>query len=242
MKLTKSKQALADAIHASGKGWPDGAKFSAQDGRLKAICFYANRKPQRPKRGETEWRSPTGTGFMFGTSVIAQLVIPNWHQTILSRDEYFSAYPAEPVADADGWIEWGGGECPVSCDDIVDVAFAYSTDGAKSISAVAKRLRWSKRGLGGDIIAYRLHNPEVKPEFCESVTRSIPEPSTKPTIEQLAADYRNKLDFANRKKLEAEDAKAVAYAALGELVLAGKAIDLVIEIATPEPELVITDW
>lgn len=124
----------------------------------------------------------------------------------------------------------------------IDVA--YSTYGAKLFSAAANSLRWSKRGLGGDIIAYRLRKPEVKPEFCESVMRSIPEPEEKPTIEQLAQDYRNKLDFANSKQKEADDAKVAADAALGELERAGEALGLLIGIAKPdrEPELVITDW
>ena len=89
-----------------------------------------------------------------------------------------------------------------------------------------------------------------KQEFCESVTRAIPEPDEQvwtnpPTIEQLAADYRNKLDYANRKQDEADKANVDSDAALSELEAAIAAIGFVI---TPlaatekEPELVITDW
>lgn len=113
------------------------------------------------------------------------------------------------------------------------------------------------------IIAYRLHKQEAKPEFCESVTRSIPEPESidglcakvteenkhqhvdaKPTIDQLAQDYRNKIDLSNRKQQEADDAKAAADAALVELERAGEALGLLIGIAKPgrEPGFVITDW
>ena len=41
---------------------------------------------------------------------------------------------AEPAEDADGWIEWGGGECPVRNGAIVDVrtssggAFTHASD------------------------------------------------------------------------------------------------------------------
>ena len=73
--------------------------------------------------------------------------------------------------------------------------------------------------------------PDAKPEFCESVMRSIPEPSDNPTIEQLAADYRNLLDFAKRKQEEADDAKADAEAKLAELVAAGKVLGLVLSVA-----------
>ena len=84
--------------------------------------------------------------------------------------------------------------------------------------------------------------PEVKPEFCESVMRSIPEPEAQPTIEQLAADYHNRKDYAERKQQEADDAKADAEAKLAELVAAGKALGLVLAVAELEPEMVITDW
>ena len=72
--------------------------------------------------------------------------------------------------------------------------------------------------------------------------RSIPDPEAKPTIEQLAQDYRNKLDFAKRKQQEADDAKVAADAALGELERAGEALGLVIGIAKHELEKVIADW
>lgn len=76
------------------------------------------------------------------------------------------------------------------------------------------------------------------------VAEAAPEPvvEAKPTIEQLAADYRNLLDFAQRKQQEADDAKADAEAKLAELIAAGKALRLVLSVAGGVPELVITDW
>lgn len=70
---------------------------------------------------------------------------------------------------------------------------------------------------------------------------SIEELVRKPTIEQLAADYRNKLDCANRKQDEADKANMESDAALSQLEDAIAAIGFVI---TPlaatekEPELV----
>lgn len=72
--------------------------------------------------------------------------------------------------------------------------------------------------------------PDAKPRFCESVMRTIPEPEAQPTIEQLAADYRNAKDCAERKQQEADDAKADAEAKLAELVAAGKVLGLVIDV------------
>ena len=106
--------------------------------------------------------------------------------------------------------------------------------------------------------------PDAKPEFCNSVMRTIPEPESidglcakvteenkhqhvdaKPTIEQLAADYRNKLDYANRKQDEAAKANMESDAALAQLEDAIAEIGFAITpLAATEkqPELVITDW
>lgn len=171
--------------------------------------------------------------------------IKNWHQTILSRDECFHLYPAP---DADGWIEWNGGECPVGENDLIDVKFSdgdtlFGVDGAWD---------WSDDADGCNIIAYRLHKPEqsgaadklssdaVSAAKIALMSDSIEELVRKPTIEQLAADYRNAKDYAERKQEEADDAKEDADEALRNLELAGEAIGLVV---TPiaekkEPELV----
>jgi hypothetical protein len=50
------------------------------------------------------------------------------------------------------WIEWGGGECPVSDGATVEVEFR---SGVKSTGVFADEF-WSKRNLSGDIVAYRV--------------------------------------------------------------------------------------
>ena len=133
-------------------------------------------------------------------------LIANWHQTCLSIEEYYQAYPK---ADADGWIEWKGGECPVSACAAIDLKF---NDGSTQTNTDAD-WDWNSNTL--KIIAYRLHKPESKPEFCESVMRSIPDPESKPTIEQLARDYRKAKDYALRLQKDAGEAavKAESFAA-----------------------------
>ena len=107
---------------------------------------------------------------------------------------------------------------------------------------------WWREAFGGWFLANKIKNhhqtvlsraeyfhlypaADAKPEFCESVMGSIPEPIAKPTIEQLAADYRNAKDYADRKQEEADAAKADADAKLAELVAAGTALGLDISIA-----------
>lgn len=231
MKLSKSKLALAKVINENG-GWHDNDTwlFSTQSGD--GVLKFWESKPKALKGCVcTEWSGGCRLNFALSG------VIKNWHQTILSREEYYQAYPK---ADADGWIEWSGAaKSPVSKGVAVDVKMK---NGTQHFGQLIDDECWGDHWGDASIIAYRQHKQDVKPEFCESVMRSIPDPATKPTIEQLAQDYRNKLDSANRKQQEADDAKADADAALVELERAGEALGLLIGIVKPEPELAITDW
>lgn len=227
MKLSKSKLALAKAINENG-GWFGDAENAAQD-RDGDVYFYSGTPSRVTGR---EWWS--ADGLIAGSRIRHDdAAIKNWHQTILSREEYYQAYPK---TDADGWIEWNGGECPVYGDDEVDVVLV----GGSTDHGIADEFDWHRDGGPLSVASYRLHKPEVKPEFCESVMRSIPDPESKPTIEQLVADYRNAKDYALRLQEEANDAWTAAEKAKGELIDAGKALGLVLSVA--EPELVIADW
>lgn len=233
MKISNSKKELARIISENG-GWRDGSEFSVQNGEHGRISFSTN-KPVR--HGQKSWMAKGG--FQFKIEVCRPL--PNWHQTILSRAEYFHLYPAP---DADGWIEWKGGECPVERGAIVDVKYANNiinygvsalTNGAHKghVCGTAGSMtatNWEAGLQMSGIIAYRPHKPEqADPEFCESVMRSIPEPEAKPTIEQLAADRANMECDASLYTLE--EAIAANVFAITPLV-----------VAKQEPELVITDW
>ena len=80
----------------------------------------------------------------------------------ITREQYEAALAAKN----DGWIEWGGGECPVPYGTMVDVKYR---DGLikKGLQALivnsgrsASRLFWAKDNIPTDIIAYRLHQPQ----------------------------------------------------------------------------------
>lgn len=282
MKLSKSKLALAKVINENG-GWMGVADCATQD-KDEWVCFYEG-KPTR--RGES-WRDNGDCIYKYGFDSGEK--IKNWHQCVLSREEYYQAYPK---AGADGWIEWSGvAKSPVSKGVAVDVKMK---NGTQHFGQLIDDECWGDHWGDASIIAYRLHkqgakydtgdgeqNPVVKPEFCESVTRSIPEPDAddaesrlakalelvkeaaphlltdkykfngdeimgvrKPTIEQLAHDYRNAKDYADRLQQEADAAQADAEAKLAAYVAAaGSAVGLVlgVEESAPEPELVITDW
>jgi len=216
MRISNSKKQLARIINENG-GWRDGAKFAAQ-GRNHGHVGFAS---VAPVRNGKVWDMTRG----FAGKFLADEILPNWHQTILSRDEYFHLYPAP---DADGWIEWEGGMCPVEKYAWVETR---RRDGEVVEPTPSGLLGWQHFGSCEDIVAYRIIDPE----------RISIEPT--PTIEQLAAYYRNRKDYADRKQQEADDAKADVGAKLKALKLAGKEHGLLVSPITakqdPEPELVI---
>ena len=59
---------------------------------------------------------------------------------------------AEPQADADGWIPWSGGECPVHGRVPVEI---QAKSGRKQ-TGPAEVWEWRHFGHRGDIIAYRI--------------------------------------------------------------------------------------
>ena len=160
MKISNSKKQLAKIIHENG-GWRNGAEFASQGRKTGAIGFVRT----RPRRCRDVWQ--TVESALVGV-IRPDVLIPNWHQTILSRDEYFHLYPAP-----------------------VKVVVENKTT-------------------------------------CHLIV------SDKPIIEQLAADYRNRKDYADRKQQEADAAKADAEVKLAALVAAGEALGLVLGVDTHE--------
>lgn len=61
-------------------------------------------------------------------------------------------YAPESVGLDGGWIEWGGGNCPVGLNDRVDVVFK---SGAMH-TACAGAFGWCHHGIGGDIVKWKL--------------------------------------------------------------------------------------
>jgi len=84
-KLKPAKQALADAIHQNG-GW--GVGMFAVYGKLSGVCVFCDSRPRFDKFGHGWWASSCGEEYEFKMKPFV-----NWHQCILSRDEYFTAYP-----------------------------------------------------------------------------------------------------------------------------------------------------
>ena len=61
--------------------------------------------------------------------------------------------PNETQPDADGWIKWGGGKCPVDAHTLVD---CKRRDGYVEGRKKASFFDWSDIDSHTDIIAYRI--------------------------------------------------------------------------------------
>lgn len=85
-KLKPAKQALADAINQNG-GWRHGAEYAAQDKFAQATMFRS-----KPIRHGNTWLDDEGFDDVGGFGCDK---IQNWRQCIISRDEYFTAYPEQ---------------------------------------------------------------------------------------------------------------------------------------------------
>lgn len=77
---------------------------------------------------------------------------------VVTREQYEAALAAKN----DGWIEWGGGECPIPDDALVEVQFRNRTAFHVAKTSDANLLRWSQDGSDMDIIAYRMSMPSEK--------------------------------------------------------------------------------
>lgn len=101
-KLKPAKQAMADAIHQNG-GWVEVATFAVSgygcvgttDTEFVISFFNGKSKPSRD--GENYWSVGDGDSDYCGDihSIGIPRLPPNWHQCVLSRDEYFTAYPEQ---------------------------------------------------------------------------------------------------------------------------------------------------
>lgn len=236
-KISNSKKQLAKIISENG-GWREGAEFAAQDKKsysLPNMFWFYTDKPNRFESASS-WR-----GQSVGDGVEASGLIKNWHQTILSSDEYFHLYPAP---DADGWIEYNGSGSPYSNEVVVEAKWS---DGDFTCSDnFGPGCAWIVKDGEPNITHHRLHKPEqALGELCGKAAeenRHEQVLTNPPSIEQLAADYRNAKDYAESLQEEANNAWTVAEMAKGELIDAGKAIGLLVSLITAkqEPELVIT--
>lgn len=88
----------------------------------------------------------------------------------LIRTQEQSGCRKEDTQDSEPWIEWEGGECPVPKYAIVQIRMRDGINACEP--GVAGDLRWGHRGLGGDIISYRVVKPGCEHDWLHSKHKS----------------------------------------------------------------------
>lgn len=138
----------------NGWQWPNGVNCITQDygsGPIyRGVVFGYREEPHLKKN---IWLANNDLGHADVTVKRYDTVADDWATAIITREQYEAALAAKN----DGWIEWGGGECPVSASEMVDVIFGR---GGRMSTNIADCWRWSHSGTDSDIIAYRLHRPQ----------------------------------------------------------------------------------
>lgn len=238
MKISNSKKELARIISENG-GWRDG-NYAVQDKDDKKVWFM------RALAGR-----PDGASFWPGVKsrgIPHSKVLTNWHQTILSRAEYLHLYPAP---DADGWIEWNGGDAPVGDSTYVDVKLANGHEYKRQIMLTRS---WRHDNVEFDVVAYRLHKPEPAKstavgdnETNLAAKEELEAMEYRPSIEQLMQIHCDRAHALGEKKAELLVAERQESEALDALKAACREAGFDISPAEKpqekqEPELVITDW
>lgn len=150
-------------------GWPEGVVAITQDSD-KAINNYKTADGLETNEHGT-WRySSAWEGYSLPASDSLCLA-SDYATAIITRDQYEAALAAKN----DGWIDWGGGECPVPCGTAVDVKHRYGavsenqqawpkhhkeSDVVVNPFSNAGQAFWRHENSVVDIIAYRLHQPK----------------------------------------------------------------------------------
>ena len=101
---TQKKKHLIELMIEAGVKWPEGAEYAAQDKRLNKVNFYKDGKPN-PNASSSVWTINDHCKWLGSRAgIILPSLCSNWHQTIVTRDQY--AYAVAYAAAAETVIDW----------------------------------------------------------------------------------------------------------------------------------------
>lgn len=152
-------------------GWPAKASHAVYAKRFSRVCFTVGGAPAMTGDDVSIFEddgADHGASWLSGALLDCEEPV-DYATAIITREQYESALAAKN----EGWIEWGGGECPVPCGTIVDVKHRCGAV-SENQQAWPKRHKesdvmvnplsnagqafWRHENSVMDIIAYRLHN------------------------------------------------------------------------------------
>lgn len=146
----------------NGWSWPERANCITQDSDREIIPATCQPCVAKFDASFNRW-------FLNGSRIggfIADILASDYETATITREQYEAALAAKNG----GWIEWGGGECPVEKGTLVDVRYRNGEenhhvgaglsfcDTGSNPDLCAED--WSKDDTSSDIIAYRLHQPQ----------------------------------------------------------------------------------
>ena len=140
-------------------GWPEGADYCIQhahDLGFRWVIFNKGIVNSTSADAEGKWEMDWK--FSHKHDFRADELASDHTTAIITREQYEAALSAKN----DGWIDWCGGERPVSDSTIVEVRYR---NGEVKAAAPADFYEWGHGRphfvtTGRDIIAYRLHKPQ----------------------------------------------------------------------------------
>ena len=89
---TPKKKHLIELMIEAGVKWPDGAEYAAQDKDDKKLHFYSDGIPNL--KPATEFWAAYNCDHHVNEAVHLEVVCRNWHQTIVTREQYEDALAA----------------------------------------------------------------------------------------------------------------------------------------------------
>lgn len=123
--------------------WIVAALAPAWNGAANDWCHHRTRRPL-----------PTAETVMPSITTLAQDQVQAPEASVEVVNKHFHDLLLK--GDADGWIPWAGGECPVSKNIMIE----YRTRGVRNVrTRHAGYATWSHRGWDSDIVAYRIAEP-----------------------------------------------------------------------------------
>jgi hypothetical protein len=91
--------------------------------------------------------------------IVPVQAIDHWTHMLKNPGADIVQYRVHAAPQADGWIEWNGGECPVAD----DTAVAIMLRNGLSNNAPSCMFRWEHTRGGGDIVRYRVCTTQPPP-------------------------------------------------------------------------------
>lgn len=147
-------------------GWPYGVRYITQDNGYDTykgtICGYDS----LPEFNRKIWLSNKPDRHANVVIMRINNIASDYTTAIITREQY----EAELAAKNEGWIEWGGGTCPVDSHLLVDVKFK---DGFVQSGYLAGGYSWGNAWECPSIIAYRLHQPQKAEQAKANISECI---------------------------------------------------------------------